>query len=349
MATDQSASDSPVPTALPDPFASLSRFDGFRAAVEPLAVEFWTARQPLKAALLALERAWEHDPTGCAAPCLAVGDELRKANLTGFPAEMASAVKPDPVSPPERIAEQVAWCLLAAATAGDAERVGRLVSDLVARPAVGAEFGEALLVVERTCLAKWRGLTSPPFTDRLRAELERHDLEPAGAREWATSGSASLSHGAASALRDWLNSIQLGRPIAMTDPTDSWGPEDPGENRRLWMQSNPLAEATTRPPGVPSGNTPPVKVGKKSKGKNIDARMLKVLAENRRAFGWTAAQWAQHLDCAESTVKETKTWTEYLKAVRAQQAVEHARKMDRSKCVRSDRHNGGLGEDEFDD
>ena len=88
---------------------------------------------------------------------------------------------------------------------------------------------------------------------------------------------------------------------------------------------------------------------KKSKGKNIDARMLKALADNREAFGWSARQWAQHFDCAESTVKETKTWKEHLKACRAEQAAEHTRKMDRSGLVRTDRPNRAKDDDESDE
>ena len=65
----------------------------------------------------------------------------------------------------------------------------------------------------------------------------------------------------------------------------------------------------------------------KVKGKNIDARMLKITAENPLSHGWTAKEWALHLNCAESTVKESKTWKEYLNAVRAMQKVEAAERM----------------------
>ena len=43
------------------------------------------------------------------------------------------------------------------------------------------------------------------------------------------------------------------------------------------------------------------------------------------------------------------TWMEHLKAVRAEQAVEHARKMDRSGLIRSDRPNRVKDDDESDD
>lgn len=101
-------------------------------------------------------------------------------------------------------------------------------------------------------------------------------------------------------------------------------------------------------PSVPTPNQKGTQ-NKKTKGKNIDARMLKILSENREASGWTASVWALRLQCAESTVKGTKTWKERLKANRAEQAVEHARKMDRSRLVQANRHNGGLDGDETND
>ncbi len=65
----------------------------------------------------------------------------------------------------------------------------------------------------------------------------------------------------------------------------------------------------------------------KVKGKNIDAKMLQITANNRLSHGWTAKMWALHLGCAESTVKESKTWKEHLKAVRAMQKVDAAERM----------------------
>jgi hypothetical protein len=64
-----------------------------------------------------------------------------------------------------------------------------------------------------------------------------------------------------------------------------------------------------------------------TKGKNIDARMLKVMAENFESHGWSASKWATHLSCSPGTVKETKTWKERLKAARATAAADSARKV----------------------
>src|SRR4051794_32619179 len=41
---------------------------------------------------------------------------------------------------------------------------------------------------------------------------------------------------------------------------------------------------------------------KQTKGKNIDARMLKVMAENVESHGWSARQWAAALRCSDGTV-----------------------------------------------
>jgi hypothetical protein len=68
----------------------------------------------------------------------------------------------------------------------------------------------------------------------------------------------------------------------------------------------------------------------KTKGKNIDARMLKKLADDPVSANWSARQWADYLHCSAGTVKETKTWKERLKAARAIQAADAADRMDRA-------------------
>ena len=87
--------------------------------------------------------------------------------------------------------------------------------------------------------------------------------------------------------------------------------------------------ATDGQPGRSAGHSP--------RGKNIDARMLKVLAENKESCGWTARTWAAHLACSDGTVKGTQTWKERLKAVRALKAVDAAQKMDRARTHSSGR------------
>lgn len=90
--------------SLPVPFSRLSRFDGFCEAVEPLAAEFWAGRQPLKAALVALERGWGN-PAGHAACCLVAGDALRESGLSAFPSKQANAVELDAAPTPEQVVE----------------------------------------------------------------------------------------------------------------------------------------------------------------------------------------------------------------------------------------------------
>ena len=68
----------------------------------------------------------------------------------------------------------------------------------------------------------------------------------------------------------------------------------------------------------------------KVKGKNIDARMLKVMFDNPESHGWSARQWADHLGCSDGTIKDTPTWKERLKAARSMRAADAACKMERS-------------------
>jgi hypothetical protein len=69
--------------------------------------------------------------------------------------------------------------------------------------------------------------------------------------------------------------------------------------------------------------------GGRGKGKHIDAKMLKVMAENPESHGWSARQWADHLDCSDGTVKDTKTWKERLKAARSMAAADRMTRSER--------------------
>lgn len=70
---------------------------------------------------------------------------------------------------------------------------------------------------------------------------------------------------------------------------------------------------------------------KKTKGKNIDARMLKVMAENPECLDWSSRQWAAELSCAESTVREGRTWKVLLPNARAMRVAAGAERMDSSR------------------
>ncbi len=59
------------------------------------------------------------------------------------------------------------------------------------------------------------------------------------------------------------------------------------------------------------------KQGKQSKGKNIDARMLKIAADNLNSYDWDSEHWAKVLECSSGTVRGTDTWKVRLPKLRA--------------------------------
>ena len=69
--------------------------------------------------------------------------------------------------------------------------------------------------------------------------------------------------------------------------------------------------------GASPVTTAPPTEKKKTKGKNIKARMLTALSDDPLRMNWTSATWASHLGCAESTVRELKLWKETIPAARA--------------------------------
>ena len=73
---------------------------------------------------------------------------------------------------------------------------------------------------------------------------------------------------------------------------------------------------------TPVDQPPQTSKGKKTKGKNIDAQMIRVLQENAESASWSARQWAVHLKCSKGTITECKTWTNLLRKSRALAAAE---------------------------
>ncbi len=65
--------------------------------------------------------------------------------------------------------------------------------------------------------------------------------------------------------------------------------------------------------GAPPGDVPKPS----RKGKNIDARMLKVMADNCESVGWSKRIWAERLDCTHSTIGGSRTWKGPLKTAKA--------------------------------
>ncbi len=115
-----------------------------------------------------------------------------------------------------------------------------------------------------------------------------------------------------------------GVPVCQSGPAG--GTSQRGESH----SPMPSASGDTPPTLTPTDASVPIGTNLGKRGKNIDARMLKVMADNLESHGWTAAEWADHLRCSPSTVKETKTWTERLKGARALAAADAATKMDKS-------------------
>jgi hypothetical protein len=60
------------------------------------------------------------------------------------------------------------------------------------------------------------------------------------------------------------------------------------------------------------------------KGKNVEGKMLKTMADNLESHAWTLREWATHCGCTPSTICETTTWKERLKMVRTMSAVDRA-------------------------
>ena len=79
------------------------------------------------------------------------------------------------------------------------------------------------------------------------------------------------------------------------------------------------------PPATETPESPPEnKVKGKAKGKNIEARMLKLMADDLDSHDWDSEQWAQRLNCKSGTVRGTKTWKQRLPAVRAGRLLDRA-------------------------
>ena len=64
----------------------------------------------------------------------------------------------------------------------------------------------------------------------------------------------------------------------------------------------------------------------KTKGKNINARMLDLLSKDKNCYWWSARQFADHLDCTSPTVIDTKAWEQIL----AFRAISQAERVARS-------------------
>lgn len=106
--------------------------------------------------------------------------------------------------------------------------------------------------------------------------------------------------------------VPIADPPAGTKPSEGATPADgPGRRRAVSRDER---------------NTP-----RKAKGRNIEALMLKTLADNPDALHWSIRQWAAALECAVSTIAATQTWQTRLRAAKALEAAERVRHMDTSR------------------
>ncbi len=90
----------------------------------------------------------------------------------------------------------------------------------------------------------------------------------------------------------------------------------------LELKLKATAEAGKAEPAAVAAPAPqPADAGLKTKGKNIDARMLKTLADEPESTGWSSEDWADRLKCTSGTVRQTNTWKKHLPALRAREAL----------------------------
>ncbi len=79
--------------------------------------------------------------------------------------------------------------------------------------------------------------------------------------------------------------------------------------------ANRSEDAAPRQNEVTAPAPPPASKGaSKTKGKNIDAQMLKLLEDHHNCYGWSAQDFADRLGCAKSTVLATKAWNNIILA-----------------------------------
>jgi hypothetical protein len=78
-------------------------------------------------------------------------------------------------------------------------------------------------------------------------------------------------------------------------------------------------DALPRPQPAHAPSVPNLSAGRR--GKNIDAKMRKLLGDDSSRMGWTAEAWAERLDCSKSTVAGTDTW-EQIRVMRERERIE---------------------------
>jgi hypothetical protein len=65
----------------------------------------------------------------------------------------------------------------------------------------------------------------------------------------------------------------------------------------------------------------------KAKGKRIDERMLATIRDDNEALYWSSNKWHEHLKCAPSTVKESRTWKKVCLPAREEERNRRGRRL----------------------
>jgi hypothetical protein len=85
----------------------------------------------------------------------------------------------------------------------------------------------------------------------------------------------------------------------------------------------------------PTATVPPKRVAvaptkhrkKRVKGKRIDERMMAIIRDNEESIYWSSNEWAWHLKCAGSTVKESRTWKTVCNPARERERLARGRRL----------------------
>ncbi|HEY7154767.1 MAG TPA: hypothetical protein VH575_12465 [Gemmataceae bacterium] len=85
--------------------------------------------------------------------------------------------------------------------------------------------------------------------------------------------------------------------------------------------------------GVGATVHPPAATRRPSRGKHIDAEMLRTIRDRPEAAYWTARQWAEHLGCGKSTVGETNTWRTHCRLARERERLARGQRLRRSRTA----------------
>ena len=97
--------------------------------------------------------------------------------------------------------------------------------------------------------------------------------------------------------------------------------------RTVNQSAVPVIEAAS----VPGGRGKKNKGDKKTKGKDIDPRMVAIFMKNPDCIDWSCKYWSDLLDCSESSIIDAPTWTKIMNLRTIVMAEKETEKIDRRK------------------